>query len=328
MVVDRTGSLSGVKRHDYFPFGEEIPADMNWRTNARGYVGDTVRQKFTSYERDYETNMDFAQARYYANAQGRFTSVDPLLIDAKRLSDPQELNIYAYARNNPLKFIDPSGMEIALEGKEQKAYITDLNNRDNHKFATDSINDKVKIVDDKGKPLDDAALKELGKTLSGGELELFKAITDNKVTATIDTGDGQPNDKVDFGGSDMLEPGGKPGRNTLDMSEMKLLDAPENKGGMSSGNAVAHETLEAYATAQRQSWPTAHAYATKYFGEVKIIQFNKASRVFGSPNYTGTSKYEVIQPNKPTVTMEATLDYNNPRNPQSGYNINKVKVVP
>ncbi len=41
-------------------------------------TGDTIRQKFTSYERDGETQLDYAQARYFSSQQGRFTSVDPL----------------------------------------------------------------------------------------------------------------------------------------------------------------------------------------------------------------------------------------------------------
>lgn len=102
--------------------------------------------------------------------------------------------------------------------------------------------------------------------MSGGEKELFNAITDTKVHAVIDTGDGQPNAAVDFGGNDSVT-GGPQGRNTLDMPEMKLLDSPENKGGMSAGNAVAHETLEAYASAQGKKFDDAHDYAAKYFGE-------------------------------------------------------------
>jgi RHS repeat-associated protein len=109
MVIDRTGSLSGVKRHDYFPFGEEIPSDMSWRTNARGYGGDTITQKFTGYERDSETSLDFAQARYYSSTQGRFTIPDPLLSSSNPLA-PQSWNKYTYVSNNPLTRVDPSGL--------------------------------------------------------------------------------------------------------------------------------------------------------------------------------------------------------------------------
>jgi hypothetical protein len=48
MVVDKTGTLAGVSRHDYLPFGEEIFAGTGGRTTGQGYsVADGVRQKFT-----------------------------------------------------------------------------------------------------------------------------------------------------------------------------------------------------------------------------------------------------------------------------------------
>ena len=77
-----------------------------------GYGGDDVRQKFASKERDIETGLDFSEARYYASTQGRFTSVDPILITDDRLIDPQQINLYHYARNNPLYFTDPTGEDI------------------------------------------------------------------------------------------------------------------------------------------------------------------------------------------------------------------------
>src|SRR2546423_2650237 len=266
MVVYKTGSLAGVKRHDYLPYGEELQAGTGGRTTTQGYSAiDNVRQKFTGYERDAETNLDYAQARYYANAQGRFTSADPLSIDMKRLPDPQQLNIYTYARNNPLKFTDPSGLDVTLGGTQQADYIASLNSRDGHKFNVANIDNKVRIVDDKGKTLDKAALDALGKTLSGGEKELFNAITDTENHAVIDTGNGKPNDSVDFGGND-AQTGGPQGRNTLDMPEMKLLDAPENRGGMTSGNAVAHETLEAWASPQGMEPPKGQRIRTEHLG--------------------------------------------------------------
>lgn len=109
MVIDRTGSLSGVTRHDYLPFGEEIPSDPSWRTTTRGYAGDGVRQKFTSYEWDSETGLNYAKARMYANQAGRFTSVDPIHMSKDRVLNPQEINLYAYCQNNPLIYTDPDG---------------------------------------------------------------------------------------------------------------------------------------------------------------------------------------------------------------------------
>jgi len=68
----------------------------------------------TAKERDAETGLDYFIARYYSNAHGRFTSVDPINLTKKRLLDPQRINLYAYVRNNPLKFIDPKGEDVLL----------------------------------------------------------------------------------------------------------------------------------------------------------------------------------------------------------------------
>jgi RHS repeat-associated protein len=60
-------------------------------------------------ERDSESGLDYFLARYYSGAQGRFTSPDPKMISKQRMLDPQQWNMYEYARNNPLLFIDPDG---------------------------------------------------------------------------------------------------------------------------------------------------------------------------------------------------------------------------
>ncbi len=91
-------------RRDFMPFGEEIAA-----TGLRaGYGSDTVRQKFTSYERDNESELDFGQARYYSSKLGRFYSADPENAGASE-DDPQSWNGYAYSRNNPTLLVDPDG---------------------------------------------------------------------------------------------------------------------------------------------------------------------------------------------------------------------------
>jgi RHS repeat-associated protein len=97
-----------VARHDYLPFGDEI-IGLGQRTAEQGYgVNDNVRKKFTGYEKDEETGLDFAQARYYGNGLGRFTSVDPAF-DSAKLIIPQSWNRYVYVLNNPLNIIDPDG---------------------------------------------------------------------------------------------------------------------------------------------------------------------------------------------------------------------------
>ena len=109
--VISNSSAGVVSRHDYMPFGEELGAGTGGRTTGMGFSnsGDNNRKKFTGYERDTESGLDFAQARYYANLSGRFTSPDPFSGSAK-LIDPQSFNRYSYVGNNPVNAVDPSGL--------------------------------------------------------------------------------------------------------------------------------------------------------------------------------------------------------------------------
>ncbi len=104
VITDSAGVVKG--RHDYLPFGEEVGL-RGGRSDQNGYVGDTVRQKFTRKERDNETGLDYSINRYYSSTQGRFTGADPLSGEPKR---PQSWNRYSYVLNNPLRFIDPDGL--------------------------------------------------------------------------------------------------------------------------------------------------------------------------------------------------------------------------
>lgn len=118
--TDQDGNT--ISRHDYHPFGEEIITSQ--RTAHPDYAADTIRQKFTGYERDNEINLDFAQARYFSYNHGRFTSPDDFGNDTD-VADPQSWNLYIYVRNNPLKYIDPTGEEIWVSFQEEEEYEED-----------------------------------------------------------------------------------------------------------------------------------------------------------------------------------------------------------
>ena len=113
MVIDETGSLGGITRHDFLPFGEELSAGIGIRSASNGYSGDSVRQKFGSKEHDIETGFDYFIARYYSSVQGRFTSVDPGNAGAE-MEYPQAWNGYSYAINNPLTYSDPDGLKVKV----------------------------------------------------------------------------------------------------------------------------------------------------------------------------------------------------------------------
>jgi RHS repeat-associated protein len=125
VVTDGQGNVKA--RYDYLPFGEELPSSVGSRSSVVGYSGaDSTKQKFTQKERDTESGLDYFLARYYSSAQGRFTSADPIFIAGERVIDPQQLNLYPYARNNPLRFTDPTGEIIneptGLSREDQEKY--------------------------------------------------------------------------------------------------------------------------------------------------------------------------------------------------------------
>jgi RHS repeat-associated protein len=82
---------------EFTPYGTEL---IHTNTCPQDY-------KFTGYERDTETGLDYSLARYYNSRTGRFMSVDPM---AGSILDPQSLNRYAYVRNNPINLTDPIGL--------------------------------------------------------------------------------------------------------------------------------------------------------------------------------------------------------------------------
>ena len=105
VVTDERGSVAS--RRDFTAFGEESFTVQ--RTQGLGYQPTEIRQNYTGYEKDEESGLEFAQARYYNPTHGRFTSVDPLVASAT-IRNPQTFNRYSYGLNSPYKFTDPLGL--------------------------------------------------------------------------------------------------------------------------------------------------------------------------------------------------------------------------
>jgi RHS repeat-associated protein len=84
-----------VRNYGSYPFGgtwyETLGADK-W--------------KFTSHENDSESGLNYAGARYQSVRVGRFTALDPV---PGHRRNPQSLNRYTYANNDPINLIDPTG---------------------------------------------------------------------------------------------------------------------------------------------------------------------------------------------------------------------------
>lgn len=92
-------------------------------------------------------------ARHYGSSMGQFMSPDPL---GGHMEDPQTLNRYVYARNNPLSFSDPTGLDFAIgctqtkdnastcqsktvgkdkDGNDQQAFVQGVSGKDGFKMT-------------------------------------------------------------------------------------------------------------------------------------------------------------------------------------------------
>ncbi len=140
---------------------------------------------FTGKERDAETGLDYFGARYFSGAQGRFTSPDPVIVTPARMIDPQRFNLYAYARNNPFKFIDPTGEDIELvndteEGRKKALALITKNMRGN-----EAANIGIRQKKDGSYEAYVVDKKAIGKDASVGYKQVAGLINDHSIVADV-----------------------------------------------------------------------------------------------------------------------------------------------
>jgi RHS repeat-associated protein len=92
LELDEAGRI--VSYEEYFPYGSTSYQSVDASVKAAA-----KRYRYTGKERDEETGLNYHGARYCAPWLGRWTSADPV----------PNVNLYAYAANNPEKLVDPDG---------------------------------------------------------------------------------------------------------------------------------------------------------------------------------------------------------------------------
>ena len=93
-LINGEGNITAA--YDYWPYGKVLASSGTGATHFR----------FTGHERDAESGLDYMFERSYAYDVGRFLRPDPIQDQFPGISP------YAYAANNPLKYVDPDGRAV------------------------------------------------------------------------------------------------------------------------------------------------------------------------------------------------------------------------
>ncbi|MEP4151334.1 MAG: RHS repeat-associated core domain-containing protein, partial [Lentilitoribacter sp.] len=149
--------------------------------------------RFTGRRLDAETGLYYYRARYYSPAQGRFLSPDPI-------GYGDDMNMYAYVGNDPINFVDPSGLlaektaNLASEAWDvTKAYAPVVgqsvkNALVSNMFAGIGEGDytAASLVGGGGVGATLKALKGGAKLLSSSRQKLLDSATDKKLLSRIE----------------------------------------------------------------------------------------------------------------------------------------------
>ena len=98
LATDAAGNV--LWKENNRPYGDKLNAQPASAGNKIGYHGKPF---------DDNTGLSYMGARYYDPVLGRFTGIDPVGFVEGNL---HSFNRYAYASNNPYKFVDPDGRYI------------------------------------------------------------------------------------------------------------------------------------------------------------------------------------------------------------------------
>ncbi len=101
-------------RENFKPYGERM---LNQADAAENNIW------FAARHQDADTGLTYMGARYYDPRIGRFLSTDPVRFSEGNV---HSFNRYAYANNNPHRFVDPDGKDsITLSGEKSTEAAAD-----------------------------------------------------------------------------------------------------------------------------------------------------------------------------------------------------------
>ena len=153
-----------VQHIEYVPFGEVFVEERNniWNTP---YL-------FNAKEFDEETGLYYYGARYYDPRLSLWLSIDP------KEEKYSNVSTYCYVISNPLKYTDPTGMEIdmtkvrladeQLKLSTTQSVIKDLASQTGLQLSLDKDNKLQYAKNDEGKPIVNKITNKKGKEIDAG----------------------------------------------------------------------------------------------------------------------------------------------------------------
>jgi RHS repeat-associated protein len=101
VVTDENDNV--VQTLDYYPYGATRVSVATSTNEKRKFIG-----QFAD-----DSTLSYLGARYYSSDRGQFITQDPIFWNQKQnLQDPQSLNPYSYAEDNPITGKDPDGLAL------------------------------------------------------------------------------------------------------------------------------------------------------------------------------------------------------------------------
>ncbi len=103
-----------------------------YRETRYTYGAPSTKYRFTGQREESTIGLYFYNARWYDAALGRFIEPDSIV---PQPDNPQSLNRYSYADNNPLRYSDPSGHYTFEEEPEESSHFWEARVRSKYRWT-------------------------------------------------------------------------------------------------------------------------------------------------------------------------------------------------